>query len=78
MTIDQFNVLNDAEKEQAVWRDGIFLSNYDESNSMFEVYRLFDFFVSFCYQLDKNEMAKITAHAHSNELPLLIKAYNLN
>ncbi|MEO5998165.1 MAG: hypothetical protein ABIN89_15580 [Chitinophagaceae bacterium] len=78
MTIEQFKLLNDSEKEQAVWRDGVFLSNYDEWNSMFEVYKLFNFYVSFCYQLDKNEMAEITAYVYLDELPLLIKAYNLN
>ena len=78
MQIDLFNALNDSDKEEAVWLDGIFLSNYDEGNVMCDVYQLFDFYVAFCYELHKNEKAAISAHVHPDDLPLLIKLNHIS
>ncbi len=77
MTIEQFLLLNDGEKEEAVWNDGIFLVNYDEGDDMCDTYELFDFYVAFCYKLHLNEKAKITAHVYPDEMPLLLKLERL-
>jgi hypothetical protein len=73
MQIDDFRALNDSDKEEFIWSDGIFMANYDEGNVICDVYQLFDFYVAFCYELQKNERAVITAHVNPDELPLLKK-----
>ena len=73
MTIEQFLSLSDSEKEEAVWKNGVFMSNYDEGNNMCDAYELFDFYVAFCYKLNKNEKASISAHENADELPFLLK-----
>ena len=34
MTIEKFELLNECEKEEAVWYHGIFLNNYTASNNI--------------------------------------------
>jgi hypothetical protein len=65
MQIDDFRALNDSDKEEFIWSDGIFMANYDEGNVICDV--------AFCYELQKNERAVITAHVNPDELPLLKK-----
>lgn len=74
MRLEKFNLLKDFEKEEAVWKDGIFLEHYDEGNDMCDVYQLFNFYVAFCYELHKNEKANISAYTKSDDLPFLIKS----
>ncbi|MEO5995295.1 MAG: hypothetical protein ABIN89_01275 [Chitinophagaceae bacterium] len=73
MQIEQFHLMNYVDKEESIWLDGIFLANYDEGNTMCDVYQLFNFYVAFCYELHRNEKASITAHILPDELPLLIQ-----
>ena len=68
MTIEQFGLLNDTEKENAVWKDGILLVNYEEENKIVDVYKFFDFYVSFQYGLNVLEKAKITEDHFPNRL----------
>ena len=75
MQIHQFEMLNDCDKEEEVWRHGTFLENFDEGNDMCDVYELFDFYVAFCYKLDKHGKATIIAHIYADQLPLMV---NLN
>lgn len=77
MTIEEFELLNEAEKEEAVWNGGIFLINYDEGKEICDVYELHDFFVSFCYELNRNEKAQIIAKPHPDQLPHLFKIMNI-
>lgn len=73
MTIEQFNLLSNTQKENAISNNGIFLENYDEGNKQCDVYKLFEFYVAFCYEIGKNEPAQITTRASTDELPNLIK-----
>lgn len=77
MTIEKFELLNEWDKEEAVWDHGIFLNNYTEGNNICDAYELFDFFVSFCYELNKHEKAQITAKPFPDQLPHLYKLLNL-
>lgn len=74
MTIKQFELLNDTEKDEIVSIEGIFLANYDEGNDMCDVYQLFDFYVACCYELDKNDDPEISAHINADELPHLVSS----
>ena len=69
MKIDQFLLLSEPEKEELVWEEGFFLATYDEGDIMCDVYRLFDFYVTFSYELHKNETTNITVHPHQDGLP---------
>jgi hypothetical protein len=75
MRIHQFELLDDCEKEEVVWKFGTFIANFDEGNDLCDVYELFDFYVGFCYKLDKDEKATIITHIYADQLPELI---NLN
>lgn len=75
MEILEFLSLEDHDKEQVVWQSATFLGNYDEGNIICDAYELFDFYVAFCYLLDRHENAIITAHSYADQLPLLV---NLN
>ena len=77
MTIEKFELLNDSEKEEAVWDNGNFLNNYVEGNNICDAYELYDFFVCFCYELDKHDRAKITAKSDPDQLPYLFNLSNL-
>ncbi|MEJ7768858.1 MAG: hypothetical protein WKF89_13670 [Chitinophagaceae bacterium] len=72
MLIAQFQLLNDDQKEQVVWDSAMFLGNYDEGNTICDAYELFDFYVAFCYYLDRQEKAVITAHIYADQLPLMV------
>ena len=69
MTIEKFELLNDCDKEQVIWDHGTFLNNYNDDNDICDAYKLYDFFVSLCYELGKNEKAKISAKLFPYQLP---------
>lgn len=78
MTIEQFLFLNEVDKEEAIWRNGVFLKNSEDGNNLCDIYELFDFYVAFCYELDKNLKAKVIASTFQDSLPLLFKENALN
>ena len=65
-------MLNDCDKEEEVWRNCTFLENFDEGNDMCDVYELFDFYVGFCYKLNKHDKATIIAHIYADQLPAIV------
>lgn len=69
MTIYEFNLLEHAEKEEMIWNYGTFLVNIDEGKKMCDVYELNGFYVAFCYELNKNLRATISAAVHAESLP---------
>lgn len=61
MTIEEYELLDDLQKEEAVWHYGVFLENYSKGTDICDAYELFDFFVFFWYKLDTHEKANFIA-----------------
>lgn len=76
MTIDKFELLNDIDKEQVIWDYGTFLNNYTDDKDICDAYELFNFFVSFCYELGRNEKAEISAKPFAYQLPHFFERAN--
>lgn len=49
MNITEFKALPETEQDEEVADHGIFLFTYNHENDLWDVYKLFDFFVKFCY-----------------------------
>lgn len=75
MKIGSFYLLNDLQKEEAIWNDGIFLMRHGRDNIIADTYQLFDFYVELCYPLDKEDQFHITANVHLDLLPFFSKLY---
>ncbi len=73
MLIKQFNLLNDLEKEKTVSAVGIFLGYYEEHGYMSDIYKLFNFYVEFTYDIHKNEGVLITTNLNPEKLPVMVK-----
>lgn len=71
MKLKKFNLLNQVEQEELLFEHGIFLSNHEGNNLLIDLYKLNLFYVECCYQLNKNEIAKITACDCIDLLPCL-------
>jgi hypothetical protein len=55
MSIDEFDSLGDQEKAYLLWKQGIFLSNIQRGNNIWDTYKLEDFQVSVCINLIQHE-----------------------
>ena len=76
MLLQHFKLLPNNEQEEAIWKDGIFVAHYcNEDIHMCDVYTLFGFYVSFCYELKHSEKAIINANLYPDQLPYLCKNY---
>ncbi|MEO5996411.1 MAG: hypothetical protein ABIN89_06770 [Chitinophagaceae bacterium] len=69
MNKDQFLALSEPEKEELIWEEGFFLATYDEGDMIRDVYKLFDFYVTFSYELHKNITTNIVVHTYQEALP---------
>lgn len=69
MKIEEFNSLNETEQEEIVWERGEFLRNHNEGNLMWDLYQLDSFYVSFFYELQKNQKATIKTFADLKNIP---------
>jgi hypothetical protein len=74
MTIHQFNLLNEAEKQRVIWTDGVFLAKHTEGNFVYDVYQIEGFYVEISYRIN-SEYAKsmITALSDPDDLLFLDK-----
>lgn len=76
MEIEEFNQLNEIEKEEVVLDDGIFISaSYDEDIA-YDTYQVNNFFVQISYKL--NEIKGLSIHASSNLkqlMPYIVDGY---
>ena len=69
MTYKDYNSLNQADQEDLLFNEAIFISHHSHDNSLIDVYELGSFYIECCYSLYKNEPARITAADHKTELP---------
>ena len=69
MNKDQFLLLSEPEREELILEEGFFLATYDEGDLISDVYRLYDFYVTFRYEVHKNETTTIDVHSYEDELP---------
>ena len=68
MTMQEFDLLQDIEKEETVLDNGIFLSTHHFEDTIFDTYQLGSFFVQFHYDLDGGDNTRIICFPDSNEL----------
>ncbi len=71
MDIRDYNKLNDTDKENLLWEHGIFLANFNDNDLICDVYKLFNFYISLCYVLHKNERAIIISALFPDDLPFI-------
>jgi len=68
MTIQHFQLLEDAEKELMLWTDGKFLTKIEEGHCQYDMYKLYNFYVSLFYELSVNKRAVIKASIFPEQL----------
>lgn len=71
MILHDFRLLHEYEQEELVYEEGVFLGNYVRGNKICDVYQLESFYVKFCYLLDKQGNAIVTAFLSADNLPFL-------
>ncbi len=71
MKLEEFQLLNDKDKEIVVWNNGVFLKNFNDGTYVCDVYKLFEFYIAFYYELHKLKRAKITAAVCQEALPVV-------
>ncbi len=76
MKLEEFQLLNDKDKEIAVWNNGVFLKNFNDGTYVCDVYKLFEFYIAFYYELHKPKRAKITAAVCQEALPYVRISYH--
>ena len=55
MSIDEFDSLSDVGKQDILWKNGIFISNLQNGNNIWDTYNLENFQVSVCFNLTRSE-----------------------
>lgn len=70
MTITEFRNLDKTEQDEEVQNCGIYLVNYREGDLMCDVYKLYEFFVRFCYNVNTHEHPKIMALTGTDDIHL--------
>lgn len=71
MTMQEFQSLHEYEQEEIVFEEGVFLGNYVRANKICDVYHLDNFYVKFCYLLNSQGKAIITAFTNPDNLPFV-------
>ena len=70
MTMTEFKVLEPVEQDELVMDYGTHLINYYEGDTMCDVYKMYAFFVKFCYNINKQEKPSITALTGTDDFHL--------
>lgn len=70
MTVEEFNQLNEIEKEEVVLDSGLFISDHHREDVMYDVYKLESFFVQFSYRLNDITRLSIIASGNLNQLTM--------
>ena len=70
MTIDEFELLSYAQKDEEILNHGKYLISYDQGIIMCDVYQLSNFFVKFTYDFNKKGEATIKAFTNGDDLQL--------
>ena len=85
MSIDEFKLLSDTERDEFVLDHGLFLINYLQGDIMCDVYRVNNFYVKFSYSISQDESPSIIAFTDGEHLRLFIdqlpnasRAYSTN
>lgn len=73
MLIEHFDILTNDEKERVIWQHGKFLITYHDGLDMCDAYELFEFYVAFCFELNKRFNVEIVSSVYPDELPHLSK-----
>ncbi|MEO6000370.1 MAG: hypothetical protein ABIN89_26250 [Chitinophagaceae bacterium] len=63
MNLDDFLLISEVEQDEEILDHGIFTGTYQRENLMYDIYRLYDFYVTVCYDPSINDRGKITANA---------------
>ena len=57
MKIEEFDALTDVEQEEIIFDSGEFLNNDNLENTMFDIYRIDEFYVQISYEMNTNGSA---------------------
>ncbi|MEO6000248.1 MAG: hypothetical protein ABIN89_25650 [Chitinophagaceae bacterium] len=63
MNLDGFLLISEVEQDEEILDHGIFIGTYQRDNLMVDIYRLYDFYVTMCYDPSINDRGEITASA---------------
>jgi len=69
--MQEFQLLHEYEQEEIIYENGVFLGNYVRGNKICDVYQLDSFYVKFCYLLNIQGSAIVTAFPRADNLPFL-------
>lgn len=72
MKIDHFKCLHEVEQEEVIANAGTYLTNYVEGDYIYDVYKLYQFYVIYSYDVTKNKNQSISAFMGSEHLHLYI------
>ena len=75
MSIQDFQYLNDLAKEEAIWKYGDLLVNIGFGGDLCDVYKVFGFYVSICYEIKVPNRSTISSHIYPEKLPLVRNVY---
>lgn len=64
MNIQEFNQLNEIEKEEIVWDNGFFISTNHVEDMVYDIYKVAAFYVQISYKL--NDIKDLSIYASSN------------
>lgn len=70
MTLDQFKLLTSPEQDEEVMNHGLFLINHIHGDTMCDVYRLYDFYVKFCYNVNNDDDPEIIVYSTDEHVHL--------
>lgn len=68
MTRQEFDLLQDIEKEEIVLDNGRFLSTHHFEDTIFDTYQLGSFYVQFYYDLEGNDKTRIITFPYFDEM----------
>ena len=72
MKLENFKRLHEIEQDEIVTNSGTYLMNYVEGDYLYDVYKLYQFYVIFSYDLSENKNQSISAFLGSEHLHLYI------
>ena len=62
-TLNEFNLLSETEQDEIITDHGLFLINDVQGDNIYDVYKLFDYYVKICYGVNDDREPSISAFA---------------
>jgi hypothetical protein len=78
MTLYQFNSLDENEKHQLVWNEGVLLASREDNELKYLLYQVDSFYVELKYDVCSNEIKPCKSFVSTNFLEPYLTQINLN